>query len=115
LSAGYFSYFAAVMRYFFYLSAACLMLALAFTPSCKKRDDGFIPALVLQTEVMTSTGCGYLLRFTNAQLVKPANLPSAYWHDSMPVLIKYSKTGKQSNCMPQNPMDIISIEDIKHD
>jgi hypothetical protein len=103
------------MRYIFYLSALCLMLAIMFAPSCKKRDDGFTQALVIQTNDLTPTGCGYLLRFLSGQMVKPSNLPSAYWHDSMPVLIRYSNTGKQSNCQPQNPMDIISIDDIKRD
>ena len=102
------------MRYFYYLSAAFLM-AIVFATSCKKRDDGYTQALVIKTNDLTPSGCGYLLRFTNNVLVKPQYLPSAYQLDSLAVLIKYSNTGTQSNCMPQNPMDIISIDDIKRE
>ncbi len=101
------------MRYFFYLSAACLMLAIVFAPSCSKKDEGFTPALVIATNDLTPTGCGYLLSIGNGQLVKPRYLASAYQHDSLPVLVKYNNTGEESNCMPQNPLDIVDIADIK--
>jgi hypothetical protein len=29
--------------------------------------------------------------------------------------VKYTNTGKESNCMPQNPMQIVSIDDIKRE
>ena len=89
------------------------MLAIVFAPSCKKRDDGFTQALVIRTNDLTPTGCGYLLALTNGSMVKPKYLQSAYQFDSLPVLVKYTGTGTQSNCMPQNPMDIVNIDDIK--
>lgn len=118
--AGYFcrrdiSLILLLMRYFFSLFVALVMLAIVFAPSCKKRDEGFTQALVIQTNDLTPTGCGYLLSLGNNSLIKPNNLPSAYWHDSMPVLVKYTNTGLESNCMPQNPMPIVSVDDIKHE
>ena len=99
------------MRYFFL--PAILMLAIVFAPSCKKRDEGYTQALVIRTNDLTPTGCGYLLALTGGQMVKPKYLASAYQFDSLPVLVKISSTGKQSNCMPQNPMDIVDVNDIK--
>lgn len=104
------------MRPFLFLTAAaCLLLTFALTPSCKKKDDGFEQALVLRSDDLTPSGCGYLLRFTNGQLVKPVYVPSAFQYDSLPVLVKYTNTGKESNCMPQNPMQIVSLDDIKRE
>lgn len=103
------------MRYFFYLSALCLMLAIVFAPSCKKADDGYTRALVIATNDLTPTGCGYLLRLNANQMVKPQYLSSAYQHDSLPVLVKYTSLNTQSNCMPQTPLDLVSIDDIKRD
>lgn len=103
------------MRYFFYLSAACLMMAITFAPSCRKRNEGFEQALVIQTDDLTSTGCGYLLRFGNGVMMKPNNLASAFWQDSLPVLVRYTNTGKETNCMPQDPMDIIYLDDIRRE
>lgn len=104
------------MRQFLYLSVAgCLLLAFAIAPSCKKRDDGYTQALVIRSNDLTPSGCGYLLRFTNGQLVKPVYVPSAFQYDSLPVLVKYTNTGKESNCMPQNPVQIISLDDIRRE
>lgn len=102
------------MRYYFYLPVALFMMAIMFAPSCKKRDDGYTHALVIATDDITPTGCGYLLSIGNGQLIKPKYLASAYQHDSLPVLVKFSATGTQSNCMPQNPLDIVNVDDIKH-
>lgn len=103
------------MRYFYLLTVALLLTATLLAPSCKKRDEGFSQALVIQTDDLTSTGCGYLLRFGNGVMMKPSNLASAFWQDSLPVLVKYTNTGKETNCDPQNPMDIIYVDDIRRE
>jgi hypothetical protein len=104
------------MRYFFSFAAACLMLAcLMASPSCKSRDEGYDQALVIATDDLTPTGCGYLLRFGNGEMVKPQYVPSAYQFDSLPVLVKYTNTGTETNCRPQNPMDIVVIDDIRRE
>ncbi len=92
-----------------------MLLAFALTPSCKKRDEGFDQALVIRSDDLTPSGCGYLLRLTNGQLVKPDYVPSAFQYDSLPVLVKYSFTGKESNCMPLNPLKMVNIEDIRRE
>lgn len=104
------------MRYYFYLPVALFMMAIVAAPSCKKPNEGFTQALVIETDDITPTGCGYLLSINSTQqLIKPKYLASAYQHDSLPVLIKYTGTGTQSNCMPQNPLDIVDINDIKRE
>lgn len=87
---------------------------LAFT-SCNKENEGFTQALVIYGDDLTVNGCGWLLRFSDGTLVKPVYLASAFQHDSLGVLIKYYKTGNQTNCVPQHPYDIIGVDEIKRD
>jgi hypothetical protein len=97
------------------LLASALILIFAFSPSCKKEDKGFTRAMVIATNDITPTGCGYLLRFEDGGLVKPQYLASDYQHDSLGVLVKFYNTGGQSNCVPQHPYDIVAIDEIKRD
>jgi hypothetical protein len=95
-----------------FLLAALPMLAIT---SCQKYDEGFTRAMVIYGGDLTVNGCGYLLRFEDGSLVKPAYLASAYQHDSLGVLVKYYNTGNQTNCVPQDPYDIVGIDEIKRD
>lgn len=95
-----------------------LILAALFTltaTSCKKKDEGYTQALVVYGGDLTVDGCGWLLRLTDGALVKPSNLASAYQHDSLGVLVKFYNAGTQTNCVPQNPYDIVVVEEIKRD
>ena len=103
------------MRHLLLLASALLLVISFNTSSCKKADSGFTHALVIATDDITPTGCGYLLRLENGTLLKPSYLESAYQHDSLGVLVKYYKTGNQTNCVPQNPYDIVGIDEIKND
>jgi hypothetical protein len=94
------------------LLAATSLFAFA---SCKKYDTGFTHAQVIYAGDLTSSGCGYLLRFQDGTLVKPVYLASAYQLDSLGVLIKYYPAGEQTNCNPQHPYDMIGIDEIKRD
>jgi hypothetical protein len=94
-----------------------ILAALVFVTvtSCKKEDEGYTRAMVVYGGDLTINGCGYLLRFEDGSLVKPVYLASAYQHDSLGVLIKFYNTGNQTNCVPQDPYDIIAVEEIKRD
>ena len=97
------------------LLASSLLLVFALSPSCKKEDKGFTRAIVIATNDITPNGCGYLLRFSDGGTVKPEYLASDYQHDSLGVLVKFYNTGKQSNCVAQDPYDIVAIDEIKRD
>ena len=102
------------MRHCLLLLSVIILFTTAVS-SCKKEDEGYTQALVIATNDLTPSGCGYLLRFTNGTLVKPMSLASAFQHDTMAVLIKYTNTGTQTNCAPQTPYDIISVDEIKRE
>jgi hypothetical protein len=97
------------------LLASALLLIFALSTSCKKQDEGFTRAMIVATNDITPTGCGYLLRFEDGGLVKPNYLASDFQQDSLGVLVKYYSTGQQSNCNPQNPYDVVAISEIKRD
>ena len=99
------------MRHLIILSA----LSLICFASCKKYDDGFTRAMVVYGGDLTPGGCGWLLRLEDGEFVQPVHLASAYQHDSLGVLVKYYKTGNQTNCVPQDPYHIVGVDEIKHD
>jgi hypothetical protein len=96
-------------KYFFILFA---LTAMTFT-ACKN-DKDMVDATVVDTGDLTYEGCGYVLKLTDAALVQPMNLPSAYQHDGMEVKVKYSHTGIQDTCKYGTVIyDLIDIEKIK--
>lgn len=99
------------MRYLVLLSAFFLL----GTTSCKKYDDGFTHALVIYGGDLTTNGCGYLLRLSNGNFVKPVNLASSFQQDSLGVLVKYNTTGEKTNCVPLSPYDKVNVSEIKRD
>jgi hypothetical protein len=94
------------------LLASLFMISLS---ACKKQDDGFTRAQVIYGGDLTPGGCGWLLRFEDSTLVKPVVLNSSFQYDGLGVLIKYYKTGENTNCVPQHPYAIIGIDEIKRD
>ena len=97
------------MRYFF-LPIAILLLAVA----CRK-DKDYTKATVIDTGNISSTGCGYLLLLQDGSFEKPDYLPSAFQHDSVKVKFSSHSTGTQSNCRPQQPLDVVIIDDMERD
>ena len=95
------------------LLPAVLILILA--AACKKRDDGFTRALVINSGDITATGCGYLLRLQNGQEIRPIYIASAYQHDSLGVLVKFYDNGTTSNCRKQDPLEEVNVTEIKLD
>ncbi|RYG44434.1 MAG: hypothetical protein EOO01_19520 [Chitinophagaceae bacterium] len=85
--------------------------------SCKK-DKDFIKATVLDTGDITVDGCGYLLRLEDGRDEKPVQLPSAYMHDGMKVLVKYHGSGVMDTCRALPPKEFyekVVIDEIKKD
>jgi len=99
------------MRRLLLLASLCIISLSA----CNKQDDGFTQAQVIYGKNLTPGGCGWLLRFTDGTLVKPILLNSSFQYDSLGVLIKYYRTGENTNCVPQQPYAIIGIDEIKRD
>ena len=99
------------MRHLLIFSAIFLLAA----SSCNKKDEGYQQALVIYKGDLTTNGCGYLLRLSDGAFVKPQNLASAFQHDSLGVLVKFYNTGTQTNCVPQDPYDIVFLEGIRRD
>jgi hypothetical protein len=103
------------MRKYLYLVAA---IAITIISSCKKKDEGFVPALVVDSGDITTRGCGYLLRFNDGHEEKPYQLLSAYQHNGLPVKVKYHVSDIQDTCgssAPYSYFQLIIIDDIKND
>ena len=96
-----------------YLLGAALLTLVA--SSCNK-DRNYTRATVLDSGDVTKDGCGYLLRLEDGREEKPEALPSAFQHDGIEVLVKYSSTGVLDTCefaAPRKFFELVKIEDIK--
>ncbi len=96
------------------LLLAALVVTLSAT-ACKKADEGFTRALVVNSGNIATGGCGYLLRLENGQEIKPDYVASAYQHDSLGVLVKFYDKGTTSTCRKQEPISEVVITEIKMD
>jgi hypothetical protein len=85
--------------------------------SCNK-DKNFTSATIVDTGDITTSGCGYMFRFSDGREEKPMYLPSAYQHDGLKVLIKYHNTGILDTCRnipPREFYDQVVVDDIKRE
>jgi len=97
-----------------YLVASMLLLI----SSCKKKDDGFVQATVVDSGNITAEGCGYLLEFSDGHQEKPYQLLSSYQHNGMTVKVKYHASDILDTCgtsAPYSYFQLIIIDDIKND
>ncbi len=86
--------------------------------SCKKPDDGFVNAMVIDSGDITTHGCGYLIRFDDGTEQKPYQLLSAYQHNGLTVKVKYHQSEIMDTCRYSSPFSyyqLIIIDDIKND
>ena len=99
-----------MMKQYFFL----LFIFSAFFFTACKNDKGMVDATIVDTGDITYEGCGYVLKLTDAALIQPVNLPSAYEHDGMKVKVKYTHTGIQDTCKYGTVIyDLVNIEKIK--
>jgi hypothetical protein len=99
---------------YFHLIAIILTISVL---ACKKSDDGFQNAEVVDSGDITNEGCGYLLRFDDGREEKPYQLLSAYQHNGMKVKVKYHDSQVQDTCGSSKPYSyyqLIIIDDIKN-
>lgn len=95
----------------------CLIALFAlFLGSCKKDDDGFVNAVVVDSGDMSSQGCGYLLQLSNGDVLKPYELKSAYRHNGLEVQIKYHLSDIFETCGVGQSAEynLIIIDDVKN-
>lgn len=94
------------------------LFSILLVNACKKPDEGFVKAMVVDSGDITLNGCGYLLRFEDATEEKPIQLLTAYQHNGMKVKVKYHFSEKLDTCgsaPPYNYYQLIVIDDIKRD
>jgi hypothetical protein len=103
------------MRYFILLSfffASLSVLSLDKGKNHKPNPEGsYVEAMV----IIGNNNCGYLLRLSNGQLIKPANLPKKFQHYDTKVLVMYDsvKDITDSPCDAQKEVTITEIKNYK--
>lgn len=100
-------------KYFRLITTFILTL---FLFACNKADEGFVDAEVVDSGDISSSGCGYLLRFSNGDEEKPYQLLSAYQKNGTLVKVKYHLSEVWDTCGTSRPYAIyqlIIIDDIK--
>jgi hypothetical protein len=99
-------------RYFLFITLFSLLIG-----SCKKEDDGFIDAVVVDSGNITKDGCGYLLRFADGTEEKPYQLLSTYQHNGLEVQVKYHQSDILDTCGSSAPFSyyqLIIVDDIRN-
>lgn len=84
--------------------------------ACKKADEGYENAEVVDTGDISSNGCGYILRFDDGREEKPYQLLSAYQHNGMLVKVQYHASDVLDTCGSSKPYayyKLIIIDKIK--
>lgn len=85
--------------------------------SCKKKDEGFQDAKILDTGDITSEGCGYVLQFPDGHQEKPYQLLSTYQHNGLDVQVKYHVSDMSDTCgsaAPYSYYQLIIIDEIRN-
>ena len=93
----------------------CIPLAILLLAVACRKDRNYTKATVIDTGNISTTGCGYLLLLQDGSFQKPDYLPSAFQHDSLKVKFSSHDAGTQSNCRPQQPLEVIVIDDMERD
>jgi hypothetical protein len=72
-------------------------------------------SFVEATVAIGNNNCGYLLRLSNGQLIRPANLPKKFQHYDTKVLVMYEgvKEITDSPCDVQKEVTIVEIKSYK--
>lgn len=97
------------MRKYLFCAAIIALVAV----SCNK-DKDLTNATVIDTGDIAAGGaaggCGYLLRIDGENtMLRPSNLPSAYYHDGYKVKIKFDKNGDGEVCSIYPEFEFIEI------
>ena len=81
----------------------------------KSKENPEETAYVEAVVTIGNNQCGYLLRLTNGQLIKPSNLPKKFQHynEKVEVMLNDLKNVYNSPCGVQKEVHIVKIRNYK--